>query len=43
MDLAEYNKHVVVLDYLGVIEFSKKQINPTFYNQVFKKADFRML
>ena len=30
------------LEFLGVIENSKKQIDPTFFNQVYKKTDFRI-
>lgn len=42
LKLEEYDYQMYVMEFLGLIECSKKQLNPTFWNQVYKKTDFRI-
>jgi hypothetical protein len=37
----EYDYQMCVLEFLGLIDFTRKQIDPAFRNQLFKKTDFR--
>lgn len=37
----QYAFYISVLDYMGLVEFTKKQIEPTYYNQIFGRARLR--